>query len=154
MLSGESLAIATRFGQSWPVAYGEASGRALPHLRHHLLGHAGAAGRGGQLLEEPLDLMLVVGGYNSSNTCHLAALCREPGRAHLPHRGRRRIDPDGGLRHQPVRPPRRRSSSTTGSPGDAKRIGITAGASTPNNKIGETVLRLCAVAGVEPDLPA
>jgi 4-hydroxy-3-methylbut-2-enyl diphosphate reductase len=33
------------------------------------------------------------------------------------------------------------------------RIGITAGASTPNNKIGETILRICAVAGVEPDLP-
>jgi 4-hydroxy-3-methylbut-2-enyl diphosphate reductase IspH len=33
-----------------------------------------------------------------------------------------------------------------------RTIGITAGASTPNNKIGETVLRICAVAGVEPAL--
>jgi 4-hydroxy-3-methylbut-2-enyl diphosphate reductase IspH len=31
----------------------------------------------------------------------------------------------------------------------AHNIGITAGASTPNNKIGETILRVCAVAGVE-----
>jgi 4-hydroxy-3-methylbut-2-enyl diphosphate reductase len=36
--------------------------------------------------------------------------------------------------------------------GTARLIGVTAGASTPNNKIGETILRICAVAGVEPDL--
>jgi 4-hydroxy-3-methylbut-2-enyl diphosphate reductase len=26
---------------------------------------------------EPLDLMLVIGGYNSSNTCNLARICAE-----------------------------------------------------------------------------
>jgi 4-hydroxy-3-methylbut-2-enyl diphosphate reductase len=31
-------------------------------------------------------------------------------------------------------------------------IGITAGASTPNNKIGETIVRICAIAGVAPEL--
>ena len=29
------------------------------------------------LAAEPLDLMLVVGGYNSSNTCNLAHICAE-----------------------------------------------------------------------------
>jgi 4-hydroxy-3-methylbut-2-enyl diphosphate reductase IspH len=33
--------------------------------------------------------------------------------------------------------------------GDAKIIGITAGASTPNNKIGETIARVGAMIGVE-----
>ena len=33
------------------------------------------------LLEEPLDVMIVVGGYNSSNTCHLAALVQPAGRS-------------------------------------------------------------------------
>ena len=28
-------------------------------------------------------------------------------------------------------------------------IGLTAGASTPNNKIGETIVRICEAAGVE-----
>ena len=31
-------------------------------------------------------------------------------------------------------------------------IGMTAGASTPNNKIGETIVRICETAGVAPDL--
>ena len=34
-----------------------------------------------ELLEEPLDAMIVIGGYNSSNTCHLADLCRTRGGA-------------------------------------------------------------------------
>ncbi|HXW96986.1 MAG TPA: 4-hydroxy-3-methylbut-2-enyl diphosphate reductase, partial [Gemmatimonadales bacterium] len=58
----------------------------------------------------------------------------------------------GQLRHQP------RIKAAEETTGDwltgVRSIGITAGASTPNNKIGETVLRVCAVAGVEPNLPA
>ena len=34
---------------------------------------------------------------------------------------------------------------------DTRVIGITAGASTPNNKIGETIVRICQVAGVDLD---
>jgi 4-hydroxy-3-methylbut-2-en-1-yl diphosphate reductase len=34
-------------------------------------------------------------------------------------------------------------------PGGPVRVGITAGASTPNNKIGETVARVFATRGVE-----
>jgi 4-hydroxy-3-methylbut-2-enyl diphosphate reductase IspH len=36
--------------------------------------------------------------------------------------------------------------------GSSKLIGITAGASTPNNKVGETIARISAVAGVEIEL--
>ena len=50
------------------------------------------------LIEEPLDVMVVIGGYNSSNTCHLAALVQAKGVPHLPHRGRRRHGPGGGRR--------------------------------------------------------
>ena len=35
--------------------------------------------------EQPVDLMIVIGGYNSSNTCNLARICAET-RAHVPHR--------------------------------------------------------------------
>src|SRR3989442_4631857 len=30
-----------------------------------------------KLIAEPLDLMVVIGGYNSSNTTHLAAICQQ-----------------------------------------------------------------------------
>jgi len=33
------------------------------------------------------------------------------------------------------------------------RVGLTAGASTPNNKIGETVARIFATRGVDPNPP-
>jgi 4-hydroxy-3-methylbut-2-enyl diphosphate reductase IspH len=35
---------------------------------------------------------------------------------------------------------------------DATRIGITAGASTPNNKVGETIARVVAAAGLDGEL--
>ena len=38
--------------------------------------------------------------------------------------------------------------------GHARSIGITAGASTPNNKVGETVLRVCETAGLARELHA
>ena len=38
--------------------------------------------------------------------------------------------------------------------GDARVIGITAGASTPNNKIGETIVAIARTAGLEAELRA
>jgi 4-hydroxy-3-methylbut-2-enyl diphosphate reductase IspH len=35
-----------------------------------------------------------------------------------------------------------------------RHIGITAGASTPNNKIGETIARICETAGLAAELQA
>jgi 4-hydroxy-3-methylbut-2-en-1-yl diphosphate reductase len=95
---------------------------------------------------ETLDLMLVVGGYNSSNTCNLARICAEKVRTyHI-------ADPEcmssaAEIRHRPVGAP-----STTAGPEDVTRgwlpesgpvvIGLTAGASTPNNIVGEVIRKL------------
>ena len=100
------------------------------------------------LLESPPDLMLVVGGYNSSNTNHLAALCRERGVRTLHIEDSDAIDvATGAIRHQPgIRQP---EQTAMGWLDGVRDIGLTAGASTPNNKIGETIARVCAVAGVE-----
>ncbi|MGH7536279.1 MAG: 4-hydroxy-3-methylbut-2-enyl diphosphate reductase, partial [Gemmatimonadales bacterium] len=98
------------------------------------------------LLEEPLDLMVVVGGYNSSNTCHLAALVHSRGVPTYHIEDAERVDIEtGSILHQPVG-----SKQEALSPdwlGHSRTIGITAGASTPNNKIGETIARICRVAG-------
>ena len=95
---------------------------------------------------QPLDLMLVVGGYNSSNTCNLARICAE--RVTTFHIA----DPDclvsaTDVRHRPVGAPSTTVSQEQVSRGwlpgkDSLAIGLTAGASTPNNIVGEVIERL------------
>jgi 4-hydroxy-3-methylbut-2-enyl diphosphate reductase len=154
MLSGESLAIANEVRMSMVRRYGEAE--LERHFRTFDTICSATQERQDavlKLLENPLDLMLVVGGYNSSNTTHLAALARARGVRTYHIEDASAIDvTTGRLRHQPgVKAP---EESIEGWLEGARSVGITAGASTPNNKIGETVLRVCAVAGVEPELPA
>jgi 4-hydroxy-3-methylbut-2-enyl diphosphate reductase len=105
--------------------------------------------------EESLDLMLVVGGYNSSNTCNLARICAAAVPTyHI-------ADPEcmvseTELRHRPVGAP----STTVGIemvardwlPAGPVVIGLTAGASTPNNIVGEVIQRLEQFSG-GPALP-
>jgi 4-hydroxy-3-methylbut-2-enyl diphosphate reductase len=152
MLSGESLAIANQVRESMVRRYGAAQ---LPE-RFRTFDTICSATQERQdamirLLESGPDLMLVVGGYNSSNTTHLAALARERGVRVYHIEDAAAIDvTTGTLLHQPNIKAAEETVRDwlTG----VRSIGITAGASTPNNKIGETVLRVCAVAGVEPDL--
>ena len=89
------------------------------------------------LREQALDLMVVVGGYNSSNTCNLARICAE-------HRPTYHIaspdciDASGVIRYRPAG----QKTETTAAdwlPTGHVSIGLTAGASTPNNLVGMTV---------------
>ena len=99
-----------------------------------------------QLLAEPIDMMLVIGGYNSSNTCALAALAESHGIRTYHIEDAENIDvASQSIRHQPVRS--KQEVVESGWLGSAARIGVTAGASTPNNKIGETVARVTETAG-------
>jgi 4-hydroxy-3-methylbut-2-enyl diphosphate reductase len=105
-----------------------------------------------QLLEEPLDAMVVIGGFNSSNTISLAALCAE--RVPTYHvESPDGIDPDGGTVHYRL-PGLKHAESDARDwlPRGEVTLGITAGASTPNSKIGEAVVRILATRGLE--LPA
>ncbi|HUX33392.1 MAG TPA: 4-hydroxy-3-methylbut-2-enyl diphosphate reductase, partial [Gemmatimonadaceae bacterium] len=105
-----------------------------------------------ELLKEPLDVMVVIGGFNSSNTISLAALCAE--RVPTYHiDSATGIDPDArsvhfrsaGIQHLEV-------TRADWLPAGPVRVGITAGASTPNNKIGETVARILATRGLVADV--
>nr|MBA3672153.1 4-hydroxy-3-methylbut-2-enyl diphosphate reductase [Gemmatimonadaceae bacterium] len=101
------------------------------------------------LLEEPLDAMIVIGGYNSSNTISLAALCAE--RVPTFHiEDADGLDPVSGRVHFRVAGVHHvESARDDWMPMDRPvRIGVTAGASTPNNKIGETVARILATRGL------
>ncbi len=152
MLSGESLAIAGEVCRSMVRRYGEPA--LADHFRTFDTICSATQERQDavmQLLDQPPDLMLVVGGYNSSNTCHLAALVQSKGVRVYHIEDADCLDPAAGtIRHQPVRGKQERVDSDW--LGDARIIGITAGASTPNNKVGETVLRVCEVAGLEREL--
>ena len=57
------------------------------------------------------------------------------------------------MRHQPIGSKQQVRSERWLPPGSCT-IGITAGASTPNNKIGETIARICELAGVAGELRA
>lgn len=148
MLSGESLAIAGEVRKSMGVRYGQA---ALPdHFRTFDTICSATQDRQDavlRLIAEPLDLMVVIGGYNSSNTAHLAAICEqivptyhiEDAACINPEAGTIRFRPGGALTD---------TQRDTWLPAGPLVIGVTAGASTPNNKIGETIERIAATRGV------
>ena len=97
--------------------------------------------------EGGLDLMVVIGGYNSSNTQALARICAE----RLPTfhiSGADRIE-GAAIRHRPVGAPRRDGDRGLAARGAASPIGLTAGASTPNNVVGEVVERVLALRGLQ-----
>ena len=149
MLSGESLAIAEEVKQSVARRYG------VDALEEHFRSFDTICSATQErqdavlaLLEEPLDLMIVVGGYNSSNTCHLAALVHQHGVPTFHIEDADAIDVSTGtIRYQPIGTKAEASSDNW--LGSSRTIGITAGASTPNNKVGETIVRISTVAGVE-----
>lgn len=147
MLAGESLAIAEEFRQAMVRRYG--ADRLPDHFRTFDTICSATQERQDavvRLVKEPLDLMVVVGGYNSSNTCHLAALVHSKGVRTYHIEDADGIEPaDGAIRYQPVGTKEERRE--TGWLGRAAVIGITAGASTPNNKVGETIERICRTAG-------
>ena len=92
---------------------------------------------------EPVDLMIVVGGYNSSNTVNLARICAARVRTyHIAEPGC--LLSAGQIRHRPVGAPstvRADEVVTEGwlPPTGRVVIGLTAGASTPNNIVGQVI---------------
>ena len=147
MLSSESLAIGEMFREAMRARYGEAE---LPQ-RFRSFDTICSATQDRQdavirlLAEQPLDLMLVVGGYNSSNTCNLARICA--GRVPTFHIA----DPEGllsseAIRHRDVSS--RSEVTTTGwLPAEGPlTVGITSGASTPDNIVEQAIRSLERIA--------
>jgi 4-hydroxy-3-methylbut-2-enyl diphosphate reductase len=102
-----------------------------------------------KMLEEGgLAVMVVIGGYNSSNTQALARICAQ--RLPTYHiSGADRIE-GATLHHRPVGA----HSETAVSgwlPEGPVTVGLTAGASTPNNVVGEVVERILALRGQKAD---
>ncbi|MBN2371952.1 MAG: 4-hydroxy-3-methylbut-2-enyl diphosphate reductase [Vicinamibacteria bacterium] len=102
-----------------------------------------------RLIEEgDLDLVVVVGGYNSSNTQALARLsANEAPTYHI--NGADGIGPDS-IRHRPVGAPQ--EVATTGwLPRGPVVIGLTAGASTPDSVVGQVIERILSLRRIDAD---
>jgi len=139
MLAGESLAIAAKVGEAMAARYGEE--RLDEHFRTFDTICSATQERQDALLdliEESLDVMIVIGGYNSSNTTNLASIASSQVTTyHIADA--MCIDVDAAcIRHKPVGSSDEVVVEQWLTP-EIRRIGITAGASTPNNKIGEAV---------------
>jgi len=148
MLSSESLEIGEMFRQAMAEKYGEAG---LPQ-RFRAFDTICSATQDRQdailqlLGERRLDLMIVLGGYNSSNTCNLARICAE--RIPTYHIA----DPHGlasgeEIRHKPVQG-KQEVTSRGWLPAGQIAVGLTSGASTPDNLVEAVIRRLEALANV------
>jgi 4-hydroxy-3-methylbut-2-en-1-yl diphosphate reductase len=163
MLSGESLAIAAEVGRSLERRFGSEPGFD-PASRFRSFDTICSATQERQDAVEklvagpqgPPDLMVVIGGYNSSNTNHLAVLCAQHTVTfHVAdaacidaERGTIRFKPNG----TPFDAPEMEAEDWL--PDGPLVVGLTAGASTPNNKIGEAVERLLRTRGLAVDTEA
>lgn len=93
-----------------------------------------------KMLVEPMSLLLVIGGYNSSNTSHLA----EMGEAKLPtyfiKNSSKMISADQIIHYN--QHTKTEVETHAWLPGGKITVGVTAGASCPNNLIEDTIRRL------------
>ncbi len=98
-----------------------------------------------KLLHEPMNLLLVIGGYNSSNTSHLA----EMGEAKLPTYfiKNAKMLSEHVIQHYNQHQGRE-VEARDWLPAGKITVGVTAGASCPNNLIEDTIRRLFELRGI------
>jgi 4-hydroxy-3-methylbut-2-enyl diphosphate reductase len=99
-----------------------------------------------ELSREGVDLMLVIGGYNSSNTTHLAEICAPRFPTFHISDSDRLLSPLR-IRHKPIHADEE-IESVNWFPDGPLKIGITAGASTPDVKVDESIERLLSFRGL------
>jgi 4-hydroxy-3-methylbut-2-enyl diphosphate reductase len=150
MLASESLAIGEEVGAAVERAHGreyrESNFRTFDTICSATQDRQDAVK---ELLLEPPDVMLVVGGFNSSNTISLAMLCAGKTRTYHIEDAACIDVARGIIRHREIGLKHREIETLDWLPRGDVRVGLTAGASTPNNKIGETVATLLSVRGVD-----
>jgi 4-hydroxy-3-methylbut-2-enyl diphosphate reductase len=143
MLMSESLAIGEMLKQAMSDRYGEAD---LPsHFAAFDTICSATQDRQDAVVallrEKPVDLMVVIGGYNSSNTCNLARICAETCPTfHI-------ADPEclisaREIRHRPVSRKEEVTARDWLPASGPVTIGLTSGASTPDNLVERVIMAL------------
>ncbi len=92
------------------------------------------------LVDEPLDLMVVIGGYNSSNTTHLQEIAVSRGIPSFHIDTPERIGPGNRIQHKPLGGDLETVQPFL--PEGPITVGITSGASTPDRVVEDVIRRL------------
>jgi len=147
MLMSESLAIGDMLKQAMIDRYGE--GALAQHFEAFDTICSATQDRQDAVVallrDTPIDLMIVIGGYNSSNTCNLARICAaERPTYHIADPGC--LVSAVEVRHRPVGQKLEDTSRGWLPAAGPVRIGITSGASTPDNLVAEAIERLSCLA--------
>ncbi|MCP9791730.1 4-hydroxy-3-methylbut-2-enyl diphosphate reductase [Vulcanococcus limneticus] len=95
------------------------------------------------LVDEPLDLMVVIGGYNSSNTTHLQEIAVSRGILSFHIDTPERIGPGNRIEHMPLGGDLETVEPFL--PEGPLRVGITSGASTPDRVVEDVIRQLMAL---------
>jgi 4-hydroxy-3-methylbut-2-enyl diphosphate reductase len=144
MLSSESLEIAEMVRGAIAQRYGEHSlAERYRHFDTICTATQDRQDAVGRLVREDVDLMIVIGGYNSSNTSHLCEISS----LHKPayHIGDAScIVSASRIRHKPVGGAEEILTCDWLPEGEVK-IGVTAGASTPDRIVGEVIARIAEI---------
>ena len=101
-----------------------------------------------KLVEDPLDLMVVIGGYNSSNTTHLQEIAVERGIPSYHIDSAARIGPGNRVEHKPLRSDLETQPNWL--PNGPITVGITSGASTPDRVVEAVIEQIFAIKAASP----
>ena len=93
-----------------------------------------------EMVEEPLDLMVVIGGFNSSNTTHLQEIAIDRSIPSYHIDGANRILPGNRIEHKPLG--RDIEIQENWLPAGKIVVGITSGASTPDKAVEEAIEKI------------
>jgi 4-hydroxy-3-methylbut-2-enyl diphosphate reductase len=100
------------------------------------------------LVDEPLDLMVVIGGFNSSNTTHLQEIAISRGIRSFHIDTPDRITDDNVIQHKPLGEDL--TSEGDFLPTGPVTVGITSGASTPDRAVEEVIQKLMRLSEATP----
>jgi 4-hydroxy-3-methylbut-2-enyl diphosphate reductase len=148
MLKGETEQIGKLFEQTMLKKYG------VSKLNEHFLSPGDTICDATQerqdamheLIEKDFDLVVIIGGYNSSNTGHLHEMAIAQGKTAYHIDGPSCILEDNSIRHKPAHA-QAEIVSPHFLPDGKLTIGLSAGASTPDQVIAEVIERIFSLRG-------
>ncbi|EKV02490.1 (E)-4-hydroxy-3-methyl-but-2-enyl pyrophosphate reductase [Leptolyngbya sp. PCC 7375] len=101
-----------------------------------------------ELVDMDMDLMVVIGGFNSSNTTHLQEIAIERDIPSYHIDGPQRLGPGNQIEHQPLH--KTPTVSKEWLPTGKIVIGITSGASTPDKSVAQVIQRIFQLKAAQP----